>query len=390
MSLIQEHPQEDTLPAETKQSCWISSLKASNFRSYESLRLSFVQKPVVITGPNGAGKTNILEAISLLTPGRGFRKSKLGILKNFQHPETPWNIHAGIQLPEGEITISTGLDMASEKERRIVKINGAPQAQTALNEWIRIIWQTPQSDCLFLEGMGVRRRFLDTLITQVTPSHSKHLYRYDYSLRERSKLLKEGASDQNWLKVLEETLAQETVAIAAARADFLERLNQHGLNNVTNFPKFHMEINGLAEKWLDEMPALSVEEKIQAQLHTNRGEDAMVGGSKIGAHQSEIRVINLDYNHPAEVCSTGEQKALLLSLMLANCRLQSTVCGMAPILLLDEVVAHLDEGRRQSLFEEILALNVQAWLTGTDPEVFSFLQDKAQFLTVNNATVKEG
>ena len=150
-----------------------------------------------------------------------------------------------------------------------------------------------------------------------------------------------------------------------------------------------MEIKGLAESWLEGMPALSVEEKLQEYWHNSRGLDAVSGGSKIGAHQSEIHVINLDYNHPAEVCSTGEQKALLLSLMLANCRLQSSVCGMAPILLLDEVVAHLDEGRRQSLFEEILALNVQAWLTGTDPEVFAFLKEKAQFLIVNDATAKE-
>ena len=197
---------------------------------------------MVITGPNGAGNQYLRSNFAGV--GRGLRKAKLGTLTHFPNPQTPWAIHTTVTLPEGPITISTGLDATSEKERRIIKINGAAQSQTALHEWIRIIWQTPQSDCLFLEGMGVRRRFVDTLIAQITPTHSKHLYRYEYSLRERSKLLKEGATDQNWLKVLEETLAQETVAIAAARTDFLNQINQHGLNNVTNFPKFQWKSKG--------------------------------------------------------------------------------------------------------------------------------------------------
>lgn len=374
---------------ETKRSCWISSLKLQSFRCYESLSLDFAQKPIVLTGANGAGKTNILEALSLLAPGRGLRKSRLSHLTRYG-TTMPWSVFANITLPEGNITLSTGLDPQSEKERRIVKINGAPQPQTALNEWVRIIWQTPQSDHLFLEGMSTRRRFLDTLISQVHGGHSKHLYRYEYALRERSRLLKEGNRDPNWLKVLEETLAQESVAIVAARSDFLGQLNHYGQNNVTSFPKFLMETQGVVEELLQEHPALAVEEKLQEKYAQNRSEDAINGGSKIGAHQSEILVINLDYNHPAEVCSTGEQKALLLSMMLSNCRLQSVACGIAPVLLLDEVVAHLDEGRRAHLFEEILALNVQAWLTGTDKQIFESLKDNALFLTVDKAHVKEG
>ena len=345
---------------------------------------------MVLTGPNGAGKTNILEAVSLLAPGRGLRKARLQTLCCFDTNNKPWTVHADIQLSEGSVSIGTGLQPPpSEKERRLIKINGDTQPQTALNDWLRIIWQTPQSDSLFIEGMSTRRRFVDTLVSQVTPTHSKHLYRYEYALRERSKLLKEGARDPQWISILEETLSQEAVIIATNRSTFLEQLSALGKTNVTSFPQFHMESKGLVEAWLQEHPALTVEDKIREHLLRARQEDSTTGGSKIGVHQSEILVINLDYNRPAEVCSTGEQKALLLSMMLASCRLQTSLFGMAPILLLDEVVAHLDEGRRQSLFEEILALKVQAWLTGTDRRVFDPLKGSAQFLTVDAAHVKE-
>lgn len=375
----------------SKQSCWITSLKASNFRSYENLNLQCSShQPIIITGPNGAGKTNILEAVSLLAPGRGFRKSRLSQLTNYKNTNLPWNIHANIQLPEGSITVSTGLDSDGERERRILKINDAPHPQTVLQEWLRIIWQTPQSDCLFLEGMGIRRRFIDTLISQINPAHSKHLYRYDHALRERSRLLKELAYDQKWIKILEETLSQEAVAITATRTEFIAELNTYGNDNVTHFPKFFLKSTGFVESSLQENPALFVEEQMQEKLFQSRHDDRITGGSKIGPHQSEIRVINLDYAYPAEVCSTGEQKALLLSLMLANCRLQSAVCGTAPILLLDEVVAHLDSLRQHRLFEEILALNAQAWLTGTNAQVFEPLRGYARFLTVDHALIKEG
>jgi DNA replication and repair protein RecF len=375
----------------SKQSCWLSSLKVSNFRCYDTLALQCTSpQPIILTGPNGAGKTNILEAISLLSPGRGFRKSKLSQLTRYQNPTVPWNIHANLTLVDGTISLSTGLDLESEKDRRIVKINGAPQPQKALYEWLRLIWQTPQSDCLFLEGMGTRRRFIDTLISQIKPWYTEHLYRYDHALRERSRLLKEGSYDQKWMKILEETLAQEAVVITSTREEFILELNSYGRNNVTHFPKFSMESKGFVEDSLKGNPALWAEDQLQEKLFQNRAEDTLTGGSKIGPHQSEIRVINLDYDYPAEVCSTGEQKALLLSIMLANCRLQSLVCGVAPILLLDEVVAHLDSQRQGCLFEEILALNAQAWLTGTHVQVFEPLRGRGYFLTVDHALIKEG
>lgn len=292
-------------------------------------------------------------------------------------------------MPQGEIGISTGLESLKEEARRIVKINGISHPQAILHEWVRILWQTPQSDYLFLEGMSIRRRFVDKLINQLTPSYSKHLYRYEYALRERAQLLRDHSSDHRWLNVLEETLAQESVAIVVDRMEFLSKINAEGEKNVTTFPKFFLESIGLVEAWLLESPALIVEEKIQEALHKNRPTDSLTGGSKIGPHQSEIRVINLDYECPAEVCSTGEQKALLLSLMLAQSRLQLTHCGVPPIILLDEVLAHLDEGRRQHLFEEILALNIQAWLTGTDQAIFEPLRGQAHFFTIDRATARE-
>lgn len=368
----------------------ITALKLYNYRCYEQLALECPLQPIVLTGPNGAGKTNILEAISLFSPGKGLRKSKLSLLSNIQSPKDPWAVHGTYTFPSGNLALSTGIDLSNESERRFVKINGAPHPQTTLHEWIHILWQTPQSDGLFIEGMSPRRRFIDKLISQIHPSYPKHLYRYDYALRERSRLLKENNFDDYWLRALEETMSQEAVVITMHRIDFVRQLTEAGQNNVTKFPSFSIHSKGLIEEWLEEHPALVVEEKIQKHLKDNRQNDSLTGGTKIGPHQSEIPVINLDYNYPAEVCSTGEQKALLVSLMLAQCRLQTTVCNRVPILLLDEVVAHLDNERRACLFEEIIALRLQAWLTGTDSQVFHPLEGLAHFLTINNATVKEG
>ena len=368
--------------------CWAQCLKLKDFRSYESLSLTFGPEPIVLQGPNGAGKTNILEALSLFAPGRGLRKAKLKTLARFQDVPTPWSLFAEFNRTGDTLSIGTGLD--GEKERRLIKINGAPQPQAALTEWLSILWQTPQSDQLFMGSMGERRRFFDALIGHLTPHYTKHLYRYDYALRERSKLLKEPHSDPQWISILEETLSQEAVILCAERKEFFLKLNDHGTQALTNFPKFRVESQGLIESWLEEKSALEVEERIQKTLKENRKTDALTGGSKIGAHQSEILVINLDSKRPAEVCSTGEQKALLLSLMMANCRYHAVFTGIAPILLLDEVVAHLDKGRREKLFEEILGLKVQAWLTGTDARVFEPLQGSARFLSVDQSTVKEG
>jgi DNA replication and repair protein RecF len=368
----------------------ITSLKLYNFRCYRELSLTFPLQPIILTGPNGAGKTNILEAISLFSPGKGLRKSKLPLLANIKNATAPWAIHSTYTFPDGALDLSTGVDPKTSSDRRFVKINGAPQAQSVLHEWLHVLWQTPQSDSLFIDGMSTRRRFVDKLISQVHPSYTKHLYRYDYAQRERSRLLKEGQMDDRWLSVLEETFSQEAVAITVHRLDFTKQLTDYGQNNVTSFPSFSLQTHGLVENWIQESPALVVEEKIQKHLKENRQNDALTGGTKIGPHQSEIPVINLDYNLPAEVCSTGEQKALLLSLMLAQCRLQAFTCTMKPILLLDEVVAHLDQTRRQHLFEEIVALGVQAWLTGTDSQIFQPLVGLAHFFEINNATVKEG
>lgn len=364
------------------QPCWLRNLKLQNFRNFSSFNLSVPKEPIVITGPNGVGKTNILEAISLFSPGKGLRQSKLGQIKKSDRPELGWSVNADFFHQDQDINIGTGLDLSTVSERRIVRINGAKASQTALSDWIKILWQTPQMDRLFIDGMTVRRKFFDKLLVNFSPEHSKHLYRYDYALRERSKLLREGVRDPKWLGVLEQKMAQESIVIIANRLDYLCQLQGFLEQEIEGFPKIAVTLQGEVESFVREYSATEAEERLQKRLSENRDRDAVIGGSKVGAHQSEFVVLNLDCDQQAEVCSTGEQKALLLTLIMANARLLATVHEVTPILLLDEVVAHLDKNRRQVLFKEILNLGIQSWLTGTDEQVFEPFRQHGHFINI--------
>jgi DNA replication and repair protein RecF len=381
----------------------VTRLVLTDFRCYRQARLTIDARPVVLTGANGAGKTNLLEAISFLAPGRGLRRARLGEIDRRMTPApgaeaatdgaqpaaTPWAVAADITTPRSVVQIGTGREAtASGGERRIVRIDGAPaRSQTALAEHGNLVWLTPQMDRLFVEGASPRRRFLDRLVYGFDPEHAARVAAYEQALRERAKLLREGPYDVAWLDALEESMARHGVAIAAARRDVTSRLDAACAAGVAGFPAASLAVIGTVETALAERPALAVEDESRARLAASRRQDAESGGVAAGPHRSDLAVRHAGTGVVAAQCSTGEQKALLIAILLANCRLQAALRGVAPIMLLDEIVAHLDRERRRALFAELLALRAQAWLTGTDAESFAELRDAAQFLRVVDATI---
>ena len=383
---------------------WLSRLMVTAFRNYARATLTLDQRPVVLTGPNGAGKTNLLEAVSFLAPGRGLRgaaladvsrRAKSGVAPK---PEA-WAVAADVMTPEGPRSVGTGRDPAdavtkSSSQRRLVKIDGTQaRGQQQLSELVALVWLTPQMDGLFRDSASGRRRFLDRLVYGFDPAHAGRVRAYEHALRERARLLKTGDADPAWLSALEETLAGKAVAISAARRELVQRLTAaHSTGRQLGpveavFPHATLALSGEIEAWLEELPALAVEERLRASLANGRSADGESGGAAVGPHRSDLLVEHLEKGLPAALCSTGEQKALLISLVLAHARLIGALRGVTPLLLLDEVVAHLDALRRRALFETILELTAQAWMTGTDSEIFEELGDAAQFHSVRAGQV---
>jgi DNA replication and repair protein RecF len=380
----------------------VRRLVLTDFRCYRQARVTVDARPVVLTGANGAGKTNLLEAISFLAPGRGLRRARLGEVDrrmtpvaggegavDAAMPVTPWAVAAEVATPRSVVQIGTGREAtASGGERRVVRIDGAPaRSQTALAEHVNLVWLTPQMDRLFVEGASPRRRFLDRLVYGFDPEHATRVAVYEQALRERAKLLREGPYDTTWLDALEESMARHGVAIAAARLDVAARLDGACAAGVAGFPSASLAVIGTVEAALADRPALAVEDESRARLAASRRQDAESGGVASGPHRSDLSVRHAATGVAAAQCSTGEQKALLIAILLANSRLQAALRGVAPIMLLDEIVAHLDRERRRALFAELLALGAQAWLTGTDEDSFAELRGAAQFLRVANATI---
>jgi DNA replication and repair protein RecF len=367
----------------------VTRLALTDFRCYRGLRLTVDARPAVLTGPNGAGKTNLLEAISFLAPGRGLRRAKLGDCDRIGAATGPWAVAATLATPLGPVDIGTGREPAGQEgERRVVRIAGETRrGQAALAEYVSIAWLTPQMDRLFMEGAGPRRRFLDRLVFGFDPGHARRLAAYDHGLRERAQLLAEGARDATWLAALEDGMARDGVAVAAARREQVERLNRAQDLRHGPFPAADLALKGTVEAWLGEMPALAAEDRLRALLADSRRRDAEAGGAADGPHRTDLVARHLIKGRPAAQCSTGEQKAMLIAIVLADARLQAEARGSAPILLLDEVAAHLDEARRRALFDELLALGGQAWLTGTDAALFEPLGTRAQHFRVFDATI---
>jgi DNA replication and repair protein RecF len=373
-------------------------LALTDFRSYAALRLDLDARPVVLTGPNGAGKTNLLEALSFLAPGRGLRGASLAeVGRRDAGEETlrPWAVAAALATQDGEVEIGTGLAPetdAAAAARRVVRIDGKPQrGQSALAERVGALWITPEMDTLFGEGSGARRRFLDRLVFGVDAAHAERLAAYERSLRERARLLRGQklgeAADPAWLAALERAMAEQGIAVTAARQHLIFRLNAACEMGVGPFPAARLALKGEVEALLDRLPALDAEEAFREHLLTARARDAETGGAAIGPHKSDLEATHVSKGAPAGRCSTGEQKALLISIVLANARLRTLDRGAAPLLLLDEVAAHLDEERRTALYAEIAALKCQAWLTGTDEAAFATIAFTAQHFRVREANL---
>jgi DNA replication and repair protein RecF len=374
-----------------RQQSYISKLTLTNFRNYAALSLEIAPGAVVLSGDNGAGKTNLLEAISFLTPGRGLRRAPYADVAR-EGGDGGFALHARIEGPEGQVEIGTGVsggDAAGEGGRR-VRINGAPaRSAEDMLEWLRVVWLTPAMDGLFPGPAADRRRFLDRLVLAIDPGHGQRALDYEKAMRGRNRLLTESSRDGAWFDAIETQMAETGVAIAAARVELvrllaamIDRLPGSGL-----FPQADIGLAGDLEEALAGAPAVDVEERYRAALANGRERDRAAGRTLDGPHRSDLVVRHRPKSMPAELCSTGEQKALLVGIVVSHARLTGEMSGLTPILLLDEIAAHLDAGRRAALFSILEELNCQAFMTGTDAALFSSLEGRAQFLTVDHGSV---
>lgn len=380
----------------------LSSLYIHHFRSYESLQLPLgSERMIVLYGDNGAGKTNILEAVSLLTPGRGLRGTKPLEAQNAGislhgglscKPYGAWSISAKIRGSYGEDQIGVGIDARTEK--KIVRINNdAVSSQAALAEYLACVWMTPQMDRLFLDAARERRKFFDRLVFTFDPGHAGRLTRYENAMRQRSKLLSEAqaagrSADSVWISGLEKQMIEAGTAIAAARIDYMQRLQQACERGVQgHFPLARVALDGALERLLLTTSALDAEDSFAAQLQVSRARDAIVGGAAQGPHKTDLLVTYEEKQMPAAQCSTGEQKALLIGIILAHAQLLAAEKGRVPVILLDEVAAHLDEGRRAVLFDILHDIGAQVWMTGTERALFDAIDGRGQYLEVRNGAV---
>jgi DNA replication and repair protein RecF len=369
----------------------VTRIQLTNFRSYASAELHVSGRPVVLAGPNGAGKTNILDAISLLAPGRGLRGAKLSehIRRGPSAPsEALWAVAATVTRAGESYDIGTGLTIGpGGGERRQVRLNGVPASSSAdLGELVQMTWLTPAMDRLFSEGASGRRKFIDRLVLGFDPGHGRRAVRYETAMRERAKLLKYGPRDPMWLDGLEKEMAEAGAALAVARAEVVARLNamlsERGAAGA--FPQAQLAMEGDTDLLLAEFGA-DTEPRLRDRFARARIADAESGHTTCGPHRSDLAVRHVVKRADARECSTGEQKALLVSIILADAwELSRKRDGKAPLLLLDEVAAHLDSRRRAALFDEILSLGAQAWMTGTDLALFESLAGRADVFSVDS------
>ncbi|MDH4440450.1 MAG: DNA replication/repair protein RecF [Rhizobium sp.] len=371
------------------QKTYIQRLKLTDFRNYTQAGLVLDERHVVLVGKNGAGKTNFMEAISLLSPGRGLRRAVLSDMPRIGATDS-FTIFAAVEGMNGEADIGTGTETTEEDNLvRRLRINGSPaKSVDDLTDHLRILWLTPAMDGLFTGPSAERRRFLDRLVLSLDPAHGRRANDFERAMRSRNRLLSEGRFDPSWLSGIEQQMAALGVAMAAARREMLGLLA--GLieadRQTSPFPSAELSLTGFLDE-LSDLPAFELEERYIEVLAQSRHRDAAAGRTLEGPHRADLTVRHIEKNMDAERCSTGEQKALLIGLILAHARLVATMTGFAPILLLDEIAAHLDEGRRAALFDRIDALGGQAFMTGTDVAMFSALGERAQIVTVEDGSL---
>jgi DNA replication and repair protein RecF len=376
---------------------WVERLRLTDFRNYAELTLDADPGPVVLTGPNGAGKTNLLEAVSLLSAGQGLRRAPYAELARLGCSR--WAVAGTLRTRLGPINLGTGFDSRDEGARsgRIVRIDGESRSGSgALSGELDVLWLIPAMDGLFTGPAGERRRFLDRLIPSFEPGYRNRLGQFERAMQHRNRLLAEGVRDEPRFSGLERIMAETGVAIAAARtaavADIAATIAaRRDAAPASPFPWADLAIAGTLEADLAARPAVDVEDVYAARLRTTRERDRAAGRTLDGPHRSDLVVRHGPKSMPAAVCSTGEQKALLIGLVLAHAdHIRRHRDGRAPILLLDEIAAHLDPFRRAALFDEIVALGGQTWMTGTDPEGFSALSGGAQFQRVEDGRIAAG
>lgn len=373
------------------QSASIRRLSLTNFRSYRGASLAVDGHLVVLTGENGAGKTNLIEAISLLTPGRGLRRATFEELA-FSEGDGSWAVSAEIEGVLGLATLGTGQPPAAAEETvrtRQCRIDREPvSSATAFADHLRVVWLTPAMDPMFTGPASERRRFLDRLVLAVDAEHSGRVSALERALRSRNRLLEEPNPDPHWLDAVEHETAELAVAVAAGRAETVRRL-QSALRSRSDdaFPSAGIALDGWMEGQIAERPAMEIEERYRSILKDNRARDAAAGRTLDGPHLTDLAVIFPPKNIPAASASTGEQKALLIGLVLAHASLISDMTGFAPVLLLDEVVAHLDPARRAALYAALDRLGAQVFMTGADPVAFADVAPRAQVFTVRPGRV---
>lgn len=351
----------------------LKSLTLSHFRSHKRAEIQCDGRPVAIYGANGSGKTNILEAVSLFSPGRGLRRASAEDMT--RRPEAlGWKLTGLLQRDTQHSEIEIWSEGGAARQ---LKIDGKSQPQLELAKLARVLWLIPSMDRLWIEGAEGRRRFLDRMALSFFPSHGEATLTYEKAMRERNRLLKDQQRDAFWYKALEAQMAEQGAVIHDNRLKTLEALAQAQAAAETAFPTAALELTQSE----GEMPATA--EDLQTALEESRFRDIAAGRSLVGPHRTDLYGVFAAKSVPARDCSTGEQKALLVSLILANARALSDQIGMPPILLLDEVAAHLDAARLAALYDEICGFGAQAWMTGTGPELFTSLGDRAQYLEVS-------
>ncbi|MGH1464597.1 MAG: DNA replication/repair protein RecF [Cognatishimia sp.] len=350
----------------------LTKLTLSHFRSHKHSEIECDARPVALYGANGAGKTNILEAISLFSPGRGIRRASAQEMT--RRPEAlGWKLTGQLTTPNGLQEIATWSDKGAARQ---VKINDKTQPQTRLGELCRVIWLIPAMDRLWIEGAEGRRRFLDRTTLSFFPNHAEASLIYEKSMRERNRLLKEQIRDAHWYRALEDQMAKAATRIHANRLATLSQLDRAQQKATTSFPVAELELQQTEGSLPD------TEEDFREAFAESRSRDIAAGRTLVGTHRSDIYATFKAKGVAAADCSTGEQKALLISLILANTRALAEQLGTPPILLLDEVAAHLDSERRTALYDEICALKAQAWMTGTELNLFESLGKRGQYRLV--------
>ena len=371
----------------------IRRLTLTSFRSYRAASLTVDAQLAVLVGPNGAGKTNLIEAISFLAPGRGLRRATLDEIA-FSEGDGSWAVAAELEGALGLATLGTGIEpqlTEADTTSRKCRIDGEPvPSAAAFTDHVSVVWMTPAMDGLFGGPASERRRFLDRLVLAVDGTHSSRVNALERSLRSRNRLLEQADADSHWLDAIEHETAEVGVAVAAARAETVRRLAAALARNrdpASPFPWAGIALDGWIENALLELPATEVEDRYRSSLRDNRARDAAAGRTTEGPHLTDLEVLYGPKGIAAAQASTGEQKALLIGLVLAHAGLVAEMTQHAPLLLLDEVVAHLDPGRRIALYDALTALDAQVWMTGADPAPFADVASRSQMFAVSPGRV---